>query len=182
MWSRSVQQGSQYVLASHYRTAPGTSVTPEAGRSQIACSGYPESHQCQRLQVIGETPGRTRKASLARGDVRCKCGVTTFTHMKGGYVYIMTNTHNTTLYTGVTSNLMKRVLQHKKGVFPESFTDQYLCHKLVWSKFVPTIEGAIAEEKRIKHWRRAWKEELIAKENPEWKDLSDGCYDIRDFE
>ena len=45
--------------------------------------------------------------------------------MKGGWVYIMTNKHNTTLYTGVTSNLMKRVLQHKKGIYPDSFTDQY---------------------------------------------------------
>lgn len=61
----------------------------------------------------------------------------------------MTNTHNTTLYIGVTSNIMKRVLQHKKGVFPESFTDQFLCHELVWFGFVPTIEDAIAQEKRI---------------------------------
>lgn len=102
--------------------------------------------------------------------------------MKGGWVYIMTNKHNTTLYTGVTSNIKKRVLQHKKGVFPESFTDQYLCHKLVWFAFVPTIEGAIAQEKRIKHWRRAWKEALIGKENPEWNDLSEGWYHAKDTE
>lgn len=102
--------------------------------------------------------------------------------MKGGWVYIMTNKHNTTLYTGVTSDLMKRVLQHKKGAFPDSFTDQYLCHTLVWFEFVPTIKGAIAQEKRIKHWRRAWKEELITKLNPEWKDLSDGWYHPKDFE
>lgn len=102
--------------------------------------------------------------------------------MKGGYVYIMANKHNTTLYTGVTSNLMKRVLQHKKGVFKDSFTDQYLCHKLVWFEFAPTIEGAIAQEKQIKHWRRAWKEELIAKENPEWKDLSERWYHAKDLE
>ncbi len=110
-------------------------------------------------------------------------GATSELHvMKGGWVYIMTNTHDTTLYTGVTSNLMKRVLQHKKGVFPESFTDQYLCHKLVWFEFVPTIEGAIAQEKRIKHWRRAWKKELIEKANPDRKDLSDEWYDRKDLE
>jgi putative endonuclease len=108
--------------------------------------------------------------------------IATFTSMKGGWVYIMTNKHNTTLYTGVTSNIMKRVLQHKKGVFPESFTDQFLCHKLVWFEFVPTIEGAIAQEKRMKRWRRAWKEELIAKANPEWKDLSEDWYHAKDFE
>ncbi len=100
----------------------------------------------------------------------------TFTLMKGGYVYIMANKHYTTLYTSVTSNLMKRVLQHQKGVFPDSFTDQYLCHKLVWFAFVPTIEGAIAQEKRFKHWRRACKGELIGKWNQEWKDLSEGWY------
>ena len=102
--------------------------------------------------------------------------------MKGGWVYIMTNKHDTTLYTGVTSNLMMRVLQHKKGEFKDSFTDQYLCHKLVWFEFVPTIEGAIAHEERIKHWRRAWKEALIEKENPKWSDLSDGWYHPKDME
>lgn len=61
----------------------------------------------------------------------------TFTLMKGGYVFIMANKHNTTLYTGVTSNLMKRVLQHQKGVFPDSFTDQYLCHNWCGSHLCP---------------------------------------------
>jgi putative endonuclease len=102
--------------------------------------------------------------------------------MKGGWVYIMTNKHRTTLYTGVSSNLMKRVLQHKKGVFPESFTDQYLCHTLVWFEDYKSITEAIAMEKRIKHWRRVWKEELIAKQNPNWNDLSDGWYHERDLE
>ena len=97
-------------------------------------------------------------------------------------MYVMTNKHDTTLYVGVTSNLMKRVLQHKKGVFPGSFTDQFLCHKLVWFEQYATIVEAIAMEKRIKHWRRAWKEELIEKSNPKWKDLSDGWYDARDLE
>lgn len=72
-------------------------------------------------------------------------------------MYIMTNKHNTTLYTGVTSNLMKRVLQHKKGVFEGSFTDQFLCHKLVWFERYATI----AMEKRIELSRRAWKVALI---------------------
>ncbi|HPF90962.1 MAG: GIY-YIG nuclease family protein [Flavobacteriales bacterium] len=102
--------------------------------------------------------------------------------MKGGWVYIMTNKHDTTLYVGVTSKLMQRILQHKKGVFPGSFTDQFLCHKLVWFEQYRTIVEAIAMEKRIKHWRRAWKEELIEKSNPQWKDLSDGWYDARDLE
>jgi putative endonuclease len=102
--------------------------------------------------------------------------------MKGGWVYIMSNKNDTTLYVGVTSNLMKRVLQHKKGVFPDSFTDRYLCHKLVWFARYPAIMEAITMEKRIKRWRRSWKDELIAKENPDRKDLSEGWYHPRDFE
>jgi putative endonuclease len=102
--------------------------------------------------------------------------------MKGGWVYIMSNKNDTTLYVGVTSNLMKRVLQHKKGVFPDSFTDRYLCHKLVWFANYPAIMEAIAMEKRIKRWRRSWKDELIAKENPDRKDLSEDWYHPKDFE
>ena len=56
---------------------------------------------------------------------------------------MMTNQHNTTLYTGVTSDLMKRVLEHKRGIFEDSFTDQYLCHKLVWFQHVPTIKAPL---------------------------------------
>jgi putative endonuclease len=77
---------------------------------------------------------------------------------------------------------MKRALQHKKGVFPESFTDQYLCHKLVWFQEFKSITEAIAMEKRIKHWRRKWKEELIEKMNPNWRDLSEGWFHERDLE
>jgi putative endonuclease len=104
-----------------------------------------------------------------------------FNPMKVGWVYIMTNKHNTTLYTGVTSNIMKRVLQHKKGLFPGSFSDQFLCHKLVWFEEYRSITEAIVMEKRIKRWLRLWKEELIAKKNPEWFDLSEGWYDERDL-
>ncbi len=102
--------------------------------------------------------------------------------MKGGFVYIMTNKHNTTLYTGVTSNLTKRILQHKKGEYPDSFTDQFLCHKLVWFEAYSSITEAIDMEKRIKKWRRVWKEDLIRSKNPEWIDLSESWYDRRDLE
>jgi putative endonuclease len=112
-----------------------------------------------------------------------KCrGLWKFTGMKGGWVYLMANKHNTTFYTGVTSNLTRRVLQHKKGIFPGSFTDQFLCHKIVWFEHYPTIVEAIKQEKRIKRWRRHWKDQLIAKENPEWKDLSADWYHPKDFE
>ena len=102
--------------------------------------------------------------------------------MKGGWVYITTNKNNTAVYVGMTSNLMRRVLQHKRGEYPGSFTDRYLCHKLVWYAHYPMITEVIKMEKRIKHWQRPWKDELIGKENPDWKDLSEGWYHPRDLE
>ena len=89
----------------------------------------------------------------------------------GGHVYIMCNTNNTTLYTGVTSNLPARVAQHKEKENPKSFTAKYNCIKLVYYKWFDTINEAIAEEKRIKGGSRKKKEILINSINPEGKDL-----------
>jgi len=69
---------------------------------------------------------------------------------RGGCVYMMTNTFNTTFYVGVTSELEIRIWQHKNNDYPESFTSKYKCYKLGYFMFFPTIEDAIAEEKRIK--------------------------------
>lgn len=91
---------------------------------------------------------------------------------RGGYVYIMTNKHHTTLYTGVTSELQVRINQHKSKEFPNSFTSKYNCDKLVYYCDFPTIEEAIAEEKRIKGGSRQDKIDLINKMNPKWEDLS----------
>ena len=102
--------------------------------------------------------------------------------MKRGYVYIMSNSYHTVFYTGVTSALRKRVLQHKKGVFPDAFTDRYGCHTLVWFQEYASIKEAIAMEKRIKRWRRTWKEAMINDMNPEHADLSEGWYHARDLE
>ncbi|MBP6390538.1 MAG: GIY-YIG nuclease family protein [Flavobacteriales bacterium] len=101
--------------------------------------------------------------------------------MHQSWVYIMTNKRHNVLYVGVTSDLEGRVLEHKKGVHPTAFTLRYQCHELVWFQEFDDIEEAIAQEKRIKRWRRAWKDELIIKLNPEWKDLSDGWYNPRDL-
>jgi putative endonuclease len=90
---------------------------------------------------------------------------------KGGCVYIMTNQHNTVLYTGVTSNLYNRVLQHKNSFYPNSFTSKYRCFKLVYYNLFSTIEEAIAEEKRIKGGSRNSKINLINSINKEWNDL-----------
>jgi putative endonuclease len=86
------------------------------------------------------------------------------------FIYIMTNTHDTVLYTGVTSDLANRVLQHKSGV-GGIFTRKYNIHKLVYYEVGNDIYAAVAREKQIKGGSRQKKIELINRSNPEWKDL-----------
>ena len=88
-----------------------------------------------------------------------------------GYVYFMTNANNKALYIGVTSDLTKRVLQHKNHQY-EGFTDKYNCTKLVYYEECNDIKTAITREKQLKNWHRDWKNNLIKQTNPEWKDLS----------
>ena len=76
------------------------------------------------------------------------------------------------MYVGVTSDLIKRVCQHKNGL-TEGFTKKYHVHKPVWYEVHETMESAIAREKNIKSWKRLWKLELIESSNPDWKDLYD---------
>ena len=85
----------------------------------------------------------------------------------------MTNKNNTTLYTGVTSDLKKRVHKHKNNLFPRSFTATYKLHKLVYYEGFHLIGEAIAREKKIKGGSRKKKEALINSMNPDWKDLYD---------
>ena len=90
--------------------------------------------------------------------------------MKTYYIYIMASKKNGTLYLGVTSDLARRVWQHKNDAH-EGFTKKYGVHHLVWYEETPDIEAAILREKQMKKWRRQWKIELIEKENHHWKDL-----------
>jgi putative endonuclease len=90
---------------------------------------------------------------------------------KGGAVYILTNSHNTVLYTGVTNDLVRRVYEHRNGLNPKSFSSKYNVFKLVYFESFHSIEEAIAREKQIKGGNRKRKEELINSINPEWKDL-----------
>ena len=85
----------------------------------------------------------------------------------------MTNALKSVLYTGVTSNLIKRVQEHRNKVYPESFTAKYNVIYLVYYKNFPAIEEAISEEKRIKAGNRKQKNELINPVNPDWRDLWD---------
>ena len=92
--------------------------------------------------------------------------------MRDCYTYMMTNKNNTVLYIGVTSNLVKRVSQHKLGVF-EGFTKRYNLHKLVYYEVFPGIEYAIQCEKELKKISRKKKEALINAMNPDWMDLAE---------
>ena len=89
---------------------------------------------------------------------------------KIGYIYIMTNQINSVLYTGVTSNLAKRIYEHKNK-FVAGFTKTYNLTKLVYYEIAPSIEAAIKREKQIKGKRRAYKDILINAFNPDWRDL-----------
>ena len=91
---------------------------------------------------------------------------------KRGYVYILTNKNNTTLYTGVTSNLPKRIYEHKNKIV-DGFSKKYNLDKLVYYEIFEEIIEAISREKQIKAGSRKKKIELINSQNPEWKDLSE---------
>jgi putative endonuclease len=88
------------------------------------------------------------------------------------YVYIMASRRNGTLYTGVTTDLLRRVYEHREGVIP-GFTQRYGVKMLVWYELHDDVVQAIAREKTIKRWRRAWKLALIETMNPDWLDLWD---------
>jgi putative endonuclease len=88
------------------------------------------------------------------------------------YVYILASKRNGTLYTGVTSDLIQRVWQHKRDMV-EGFTQKYGVKKLVYYEVHDNAENAITREKQIKKWRRKWKLRLIEEKNPRWTDLYD---------
>ncbi len=91
---------------------------------------------------------------------------------KGGWVYIMSSVSRRTIYIGVTSDIEGRVWEHKNKVYPDSFTSKYNCVLLVYYNYFEGIEDAIIEEKRLKRWKRFYKDQLIEKMNPNWSDLS----------
>ena len=92
--------------------------------------------------------------------------------MKQPCVYILASRYHGTLYVGVTSDLVQRVWQHKNDS-ADGFTKRYRIHDLVWYEVHDTMHSAIAREKAIKEWRRAWKITLIEKDNLQWHDLFD---------
>jgi len=97
--------------------------------------------------------------------------------MKGGirmefFVYIMTNYSKSSLYIGITNDLIRRVYEHKNNLY-EGFTKRYQVHQLVYYEIYSYVWDAIQREKNLKKWKREWKMELVETINPEWEDLSD---------
>lgn len=90
--------------------------------------------------------------------------------MKQSYVYIATNQNNNVLYTGVTSNLVKRIYEHKNKLV-SSFTSKYNINKVVYYEIFEDISEAIKREKQLKNWHREWKMNLIKQSNPLFNDL-----------
>lgn len=101
--------------------------------------------------------------------------------MSKGYVYMMCNKGLTTVYTSVTNNLERRVLEHKLGE-GSKFTTKYKLSILIYFEEYECINEAIAREKQLKNWHRDWKWSLIKSENPELKDLSEDWYEKLDPE
>ena len=90
--------------------------------------------------------------------------------MKAGYVYIMASGRNGTLYIGVTSDLVKRVWEHRNGLVP-GFTKTHGCKLLVWYAVADNIQAARQRELQMKKWKRIWKLSEIEQMNPDWRDL-----------
>ena len=89
---------------------------------------------------------------------------------KAGYVYIMASQRNGTIYIGVTSDLPKRVSEHREGAM-RGFTRKYECKLLVWFQAFDSLDSARHRELQMKEWRRAWKLRVIEETNPRWNDL-----------
>ncbi len=105
--------------------------------------------------------------------IPAKAGIQCLRVSKQPAVYILASERNGTLYIGVTSDLPKRVWEHKNDVV-EGFTKRYSVHRLVYYELHEDMESAIRREKQMKKWNRAWKLELIEKQNPDWRDLWEG--------
>ena len=100
--------------------------------------------------------------------------------MRNAYVYMMSNAHHTVLYIGVTNDLMRRVAEHKAKI-RKGFTEKYNADQLVYFEVAADIDDAIAREKQLKNWKRAWKDDLVATNNPSWNDLSESIGVTREY-
>ena len=99
--------------------------------------------------------------------------------MPVSYVYILSNRSKST-YVGVTSDLFRRVWQHRYGLGSE-FTAKYNIDRLVWFEESGDIRNSISREKRLKNWRREWKSALVERSNPDWLDLAEDWFDSKEI-
>ncbi|MDR1159657.1 MAG: GIY-YIG nuclease family protein [Syntrophomonadaceae bacterium] len=141
------QGGSSLVLAERGRSG---GIKPEPCARRREAAGYDGARNCHS----GLVPESKRDWNT----------------MKTGYVYILASKFNGTLYVGVTSDLLRRVYEHRNDLVDE-FTKKYGVHDLVYYEDCGNIETAITQEKQIKGWRRMYKMNVINKFNPEWRDL-----------
>ena len=87
------------------------------------------------------------------------------------YIYILANVTNTTIYVGVTNDLVRRMYEHRHKMDPQSYTARYDIHRLVYYEYTNDVHSAIMREKKIKGWNRARKSKLVETRNPHWEDL-----------
>ena len=144
--------------------------------------GLPRSSQRHQHKSLRAKRSKPTKKSTA---VEQQNGIATFIAktsniqtMKPGFIYIITNKYQTVVYTGVTSNLPQRILEHKEKRYPNSFSARYNVNVLVYYEQFQWIEDAIAREKQIKAGSRDAKNALIRSINPTWKDLFEEIKDI----
>lgn len=121
------------------------------------------------LESISQNYSESRPRNILISGYRLKAGMTP-TAMNSYYVYILASGRNGTLYIGVTSDLIKRVWEHKNKV-ADGFTKRYGIDQLMYFEETSDVESAIAREKQLKNWTRKWKLELIEKSNSNWLDL-----------
>ena len=100
--------------------------------------------------------------------------------MQSAYFYMMSNARHTVLYIGVTHDLMRRVAEHKAKIHT-GFTEKYNVDRLVYFEATDAMADAIAREKQLKNWQRAWKDDLVATRNPSWHDLSESIGVTREY-
>ena len=105
-------------------------------------------------------------------SVAARSAIAHLWRMNGAWVYIITNQPNGVLYTGVTSNLCRRIWEHREGLV-DGFTKRYGLKRLVFAERHADISSAIQRERNMKHWPRTWKVRLILAANPNWNDLYD---------
>ena len=125
-----------------------------------------------KRQEIPAFAGMTERECRLRGTavVWREMTVAWSRHVSGGFVYIMTNRPRGTLYIGVTADLVQRIAAHKAGRGSQ-FVWRYNLFRLAYFESYDAVASAIAREKRLKHWNRAWKLRLIEEQNPDWVDL-----------